>query len=101
MLPGKVVHINEDSSKSRYGIYIVLSHKEGGLNFYSLYAHLDSVHDVIRLNHFIKEGTRIGRMGNSVGGYEIPESRAHLHFEIGVQLSDNFQSWFKSQSFEN
>ena len=23
-----------------------------------------------------------------------------LHFELGVQLSDNFQSWFKSQSFE-
>ena len=39
-------------------------------------------------------------MGNSAGGYEIPESRAHLHFEIGVQLSDNFQSWYKAQSFE-
>lgn len=100
VLPGKVVHINEDSSKSRYGIYIVLSHKDGGLNFYSLYAHLDSVDDGIRLNHFIKEGTRLGRMGNSAGGYEIPESRAHLHFEIGVQLSDNFQSWYKAQSFE-
>tara|TARA_B100001093_G_scaffold65503_1_gene55423 strand:- start:1795 stop:2790 length:996 start_codon:yes stop_codon:yes gene_type:complete len=100
VLPGKVVHVNEDSSKSSFGIYIVLSHKTGGLNFYSLYAHLDSVDNGISLNHFIKEGTRLGRMGNTAGGYKIPESRAHLHFEIGVQLSDNFQSWFKSQSFK-
>ena len=100
VLPGQVVHINEDSSKSSYGIYVVLSHKAVGLNFYSLYAHLDSLDEGIRLNHFIKEGSRLGRMGNSAGGYPIPESRAHLHFEIGFQLSDNFQSWFKSQSFE-
>ena len=38
VLPGQVVHINEDSSKSSYGIYVVLSHKAVGLNFYSLYA---------------------------------------------------------------
>ena len=100
VLPGKVVHINEDSSKSRYGIYVVLLHKEGGFNFYSLYAHLDSIDHKLRLNHSIREGARLGRMGNSSGGYTIPKSRAHLHFEIGIQLSDNFQSWFKSQSYE-
>lgn len=100
VLPGKVVHINEDSSKSRYGLYVVLSHKENALNYYTLYAHLDSIDDDIHLNHFVGEGTRLGRMGNTAGGYTIPKNRAHLHFEIGMQLSDNFQAWFKSQSYK-
>ncbi len=100
VLPAKVVHINEDSSKSRYGCYVVLLHEEVGLNFYTLYAHLDTIDDKVRLNHLVSEGARLGRMGNTAGGYTIPEKRAHLHFEIGIQLTDDFQSWFKSQSYE-
>jgi hypothetical protein len=100
VLPGKVVYINENSNQSKYGLYVVLLHKEAGLKFYSLYAHLDSIDGGLRINHFVAEGDRLGRMGNSAGGYTIPKNRAHLHFEIGLQLSDNFQSWFKSQSYE-
>lgn len=100
VLSGKVVHINDDSSKSRYGKYVVLLHKQEGCKFYSLYAHLNSIDDGVRLNHFVSEGTRLGQMGNSSGGYTIPKSRAHLHFEIGMQLTNNFQSWFKSQDYE-
>ena len=100
VLPGKVVHINEDSSKSRYGRYVVLLHKDVGLNFYTLYAHLDTIDYKVRLNHFVGEGERLGQMGNTAGGYPIPEKRAHLHFEIGIQLTDDFQSWFKSQPYE-
>lgn len=100
VLPGKVVHINKDSSKSRYGRYVVLLHKDVGLNFYSLYAHLDTIDDKVRLNHFVSEGARLGGMGNTAGGYSIPKKRAHLHFEIGIQLTDDFQSWFKSQSYK-
>ena len=50
-------------------------------------------------------------MGNSAGGYEIPEIRAHLHFEIGVQLSIIFslgirhnlrnQNWHKNWNGKN
>jgi hypothetical protein len=100
VLPGKVVYVNENSHQSKYGLYVVLLHKEAGLKFYSLYAHLDSIDDGVRLNHLVEEGARLGRMGNTAGGYIIPKKRAHLHFEIGLQLSDNFQSWFKSQSYE-
>lgn len=100
VLPGKVVYINEDASKSKYGLYVVLLHEEAGLSFYSLYAHLHSFADDLRLNHFVSEGARLGRMGNTAGGYTIPRKRAHLHFEIGVQLTNNFQSWFKSQSYK-
>ena len=38
-------------------------------------------------------------MGRSAGGYAIPKDRAHVHFEIGLKLSDNFDSWFTWKKF--
>ena len=37
-------------------------------------------------------------MGNSAS-YRIPLNRSHLHFEIGLRLTDNFQSWYNLKKF--
>ena len=31
----------------------------------------------------------------------IPHSRAHLHFEVGLRLTDNFQSWYDKKDFKS
>jgi hypothetical protein len=38
-------------------------------------------------------------MGRSAGGYAIPKERAHLHFEIGLMLTRDFQSWYGRRKF--
>ena len=43
----------------------------------------------------------LGVMGRSAAGYHIPKSRAHLHFELALKLSDQFQVWFDRQKFES
>lgn len=100
VLPGEVVYMNEDPSRSRYGRYAVISHREKGVSFYSLYAHLHSFDASVQLGVSLKEGQPIGRMGRSAGGYTIPKERAHLHFELGVKLSDQFQKWYDAEGFE-
>lgn len=99
VMPGRVIYINRSESKSGYGRYIVLVHRLEGLMFYTLYAHLHSVDPRIELGMELAEGTRIGRMGRSAGGYSIPKERAHLHFEIGLRYTQEFQSWYDDQSF--
>ena len=42
---GSIVHINHNTAASNYGKYIVVAHKANGVPFYTLYAHLRSVHD--------------------------------------------------------
>lgn len=99
VLPGRVIYMNDTESKSGYGRYIVLLHRLEGLMFYSLYAHLHSVNPRIILGMELSEGTNIGRMGRTAGGYTIPKERAHLHFEIGLRYTQQFQSWYDKQSF--
>ncbi len=99
VLPGRVAYINRSEGKSGYGCYIVLLHGSGGLMFYSLYAHLQSVDPRIQLGMELAEGAIIGRMGRTAGGYSIPKERAHLHFEIGLRYTQQFQYWYDRQSF--
>ncbi|HWH90309.1 MAG TPA: M23 family metallopeptidase, partial [Candidatus Binatia bacterium] len=40
---GKVVHVNSVPGHSNYGKYIVIEHRWGGSNYYSLYGHLSSL----------------------------------------------------------
>ena len=44
---------------------------------------MHSIDKDLYIGKFIEEGTIIGRMGRSAGGYIIPKSKSHLHFEIG------------------
>ena len=98
-MPGRVVHINTVSGHSSYGRYIVLEHPGLHPGVYSLYAHLADVSPGLKVGQSVVSGERIGTLGRSAGGYTIPRSRAHLHFEIGVRLSDTFQEWVDEQEF--
>ena len=100
VLSGQIVYINNKPGRSNYGNYIVLKHREPGLKFYTLYAHLASVSNTLKLNQFVNKGTLLGTMGNT-SNFKIPMHLAHLHFEIGLRLGSNasFLKWYQLQKF--
>ena len=99
-LPGRVVYINSNPGLSTYGRYLVLEHKEQGLIFYSLYAHLSQIQKKLHPGVFVHRGEIIGQMGHSSCS-PIPKNRAHLHFEIGMKIGSktSFETWYISQHF--
>lgn len=100
-LSGRVVHVNRQAEKSSYGLYVVIEHRNERPVVYSLYAHLANIAPGIEPEAAVEAGTRLGTMGESSGGYTIPIERAHLHFEIGLRLSDDFQAWYDRQDFKD
>lgn len=98
VLPGKVVHASRVSGHSSYGRYVVIEHDGEVPAYHTLYAHLASVADGMMPGARVEAGTVIGIMGRSAS-YSIPRERAHLHFEIGFRLSDDFQAWYDQQKF--
>jgi len=99
VLPGRVVHVNRMAAYSSYGRYVVVEHDGEALAFHTLYAHLASVGDGIVFGARVESGTVLGVMGRSAAGYSIPKARAHLHFEIGLRLTDDFQAWYDRQKY--
>ncbi|AWT60578.1 MAG: hypothetical protein DF168_01793 [Candidatus Moanabacter tarae] len=100
VMDGEVVHVNDIPGNSRYGRYIVVEHTNLNPAVYTLYAHLSEVSPVVEIGMTLEAGAVIGRMGHSSGGYTIPSQRAHLHFEMGLMLSGNFQKWYDLQNFK-
>ena len=98
-LPGRVVYINKSLGRSSYGRYVVLEHTDQDIAVYSLYAHLARIDVRLQAGEWVGGGERIGTMGRSAGGYSIPKSRAHLHFEIGVRKSQTFDDWYDWKAF--
>ena len=96
-LAGVVRHINANAGDSSYGRYVVLEHPGQAPAVYSLYAHLARVALGLRVGDRVSAGQVIGTVGHSSGGYMIPHDRAHLHFEIGVAVTQNFQAWHERQ----
>ncbi|MDX2112090.1 MAG: M23 family metallopeptidase [Verrucomicrobiota bacterium] len=96
---GKVVHVARNAGSSSYGKYVVVEHTGAKPTVYSLYAHLAAVDDTIRTGVIVPMGASLGKMGHTAGGYSIPRDRAHLHLEIGLRLTTNFQSWYDRQGF--
>ncbi len=99
VMPGRVAYINKVGGKSSYGIYVILEHIKQKPRIYSLYAHLHSVESGISIGRNLASGQVIGLMGHTAST-GIPVSRAHLHFEIGLRLTDNFQTWYNQQKFK-
>lgn len=87
---GKVVHINLSGGHSNYGRYVVIEHRWAGSNYYSLYGHLSSI--TIQAGDKIQRGQQIGVMGHT--GEGVNQARAHLHLELNLLLSREFQSWY-------
>lgn len=90
--PGRVVHVAKIPSQSNYGRYIVLEHDWDQSPFYSLYAHLASTS--VEVGDFVTAGHPVGRLGYTGAG--IDKRRAHLHLEVNLLWSSNFQRWYDS-----
>ncbi|MFT4901689.1 MAG: murein DD-endopeptidase MepM/ murein hydrolase activator NlpD [Lentimonas sp.] len=99
VLPGRVVHVNATAGYSSYGRYVVVLHDGEAPAYHTLYAHLASVAEDIKPGARVAAGTPLGVMGRSAAGYVIPTQRAHLHFEIGFKLTDDFQAWYDRQKY--
>ncbi len=89
---GKVAHVNSVSGYSNYGKYIVIEHRWGGSNYYSLYGHLSSIG--VQPGDTVKHGQRIAVMGYT--GTGLNRERAHLHLELNLMLSREFESWYNA-----
>lgn len=97
-MDGVVRHVALRPGESNYGRYIVIEHPGLSPAVYTLYAHLARVEPGIRPGTTVKAGQVLGVMGHSSSG-SIPRDRAHLHFEIGLRVSDNFDLWYHSKKF--
>jgi peptidoglycan LD-endopeptidase LytH len=98
-MSGVVRHINASPGASSYGRYIVLEHPAVEPAVYTLYAHVSAIAPGLRVGERVTRGQTIATMGHSSGGYTIPRERSHLHFEIGVMMTRNFQSWYDRRKF--
>jgi peptidoglycan LD-endopeptidase LytH len=93
---GTVAYCNSKAALSNYGKYVVLRHRIDGLEVFSLYAHLSEIRSGLRPGQTVKAGQVIGTMGRTSNTRQgISKDRAHLHFEIGLLVHDNFPAWYK------
>ena len=87
---GKVVHISPVPGYSNYGKYIVVEHRWDGSNYYSLYGHLSSI--AVQPGETVRGGQYIAVMGHT--GTGINRERAHLHLELDLMFSRQFEAWY-------
>jgi len=99
VLPGVVRYINLVPGNSEYGRYVVIEHTGATPAVYSLYGHLSAVQPELRAGATVARGQRIATMGRSSSTIAIPKAQAHVHFELGVRLTDNFRPWYDSKKF--
>ncbi|WP_245844272.1 M23 family metallopeptidase [Nibricoccus aquaticus] len=98
-MSGVVRHISRQAGNSSYGRYIVIEHPDQLPGVFTLYAHLASIAPGLSVGAKVERGQEIAVMGRSASGYAIPKDRAHLHFEIGVMLTRDFQGWYNFKKF--
>ncbi|MDR2735831.1 MAG: M23 family metallopeptidase [Puniceicoccales bacterium] len=93
---GVVAYINNQTSNSSYGKYVIVEHSCLDIKICSLYAHLSKIQDNIKQGSPIKCGQSIGTIGTTSNVFKIDKNLAHLHFEIDLQLGnrDSFQNWY-------
>jgi murein DD-endopeptidase MepM/ murein hydrolase activator NlpD len=98
-MDGVIRNISSRPGESSYGRYIVIEHPGVAPAVYTLYAHLARIEPGLFEGATVKRGQVLGTMGHSSGGYTIPVDRSHLHFEIGLMLSQDFPSWYTWKKF--
>ncbi len=86
---GKVVHTNSVAGYSNYGRYVVVEHDWDGSPYYSLYGHLSSIS--VKPGQHVQKGDVLAIMGYT--GVGLNRERAHLHLELNLLLSHNFEAW--------
>ena len=98
-MAGVIRYVNPRPGDSNYGRYIVIEHPDLVPAVYTLYAHLARIEPGIRPGVSVQAGQVIGLMGRSEGSLAIPKERAHMHFEIGLRVCDNFDAWYRLRGF--
>ncbi|MEA3211656.1 MAG: murein DD-endopeptidase [Chthoniobacter sp.] len=88
---GRVVHASNVPGYSNYGRFVVIEHQWDGCPYYSLYAHLNSLS--VSVGQRVAQGDALGRLGYTGDG--IDRRRAHVHFEVNLILSHDFERWHK------
>jgi len=86
---GTVVHVSAEAGASNYGKYVVLEHRIEGSPIYTLYAHLATID--VAPGQAVRQGDVLGRLGYTGAGIDRP--RAHVHFEVAILMSRNFEPW--------
>jgi len=89
---GVVVHTSLVAGFSNYGRYVVVEHKWDGCNYYSLYGHLSSIQ--VHVGQHVQPRDQLGVMGHT--GEGLNQVRAHLHLELNLMLSRQFEPWYDS-----
>lgn len=89
---GTVVHVSANPRNSNYGNYVVVRHRWGECDYYSLYAHLNRIE--VQIGSHVDKGTLLGQLGFT--GTGIDQRRAHLHLEIDLLLNPNFEEWHQT-----
>ncbi len=92
-MPGRVAFTNAVAGSSDYGRYVVLVHPTADVPIYTLYAHLASIDPATIVGREVSAGTVLAVMGRSAN-HTIGLEQAHMHFEMGVRLSNDFDSWY-------
>jgi murein DD-endopeptidase MepM/ murein hydrolase activator NlpD len=98
-MAGVVRHISANPGGSNYGRYVVLEHPEVSPPVYTLYAHLARIAPGLAVGGRVARSQVLGTMGHSSGATPIPVARSHVHFEIGVMMTRDFQSWYERRKF--
>ena len=88
---GRVVHASMVSGRSNYGKYVVVEHDWDGSKVVSLYAHLAEI--TVAPGDPVRTGSVLGRMGYTGAG--LNRTRAHVHLEIGLVMSEHYSGWHK------
>jgi hypothetical protein len=86
---GTVVHTNLTAGHSNYGKYVVVEHRWDGCNYYSLYGHLSSIQ--VHVGQRVQQRDQLGVLGHTGDG--LNQTRAHLHLELNLMLSRQFEAW--------
>lgn len=89
---GVVVHTSLVSGFSNYGRYVVVEHRWDGCSYYSLYGHLSSIQ--VHVGQHVQQRDQLGVMGHT--GEGLDRTRAHLHLELNLMLSRQFEAWHDS-----
>ena len=100
-MAGVVRHINSSPGESNYGRYVVVEHVDAKPAIYSLYAHLARIAPGLRVGDRVTRSQVLGTMGHSTGATPIPVARAHVHFELGVMVTQDFQAWYDRMKYGN
>lgn len=89
---GVVAYVNPSASRSNYGKYVVVRHDWAGYgSFYSLYAHLASTS--AEIGQQVSPSSVLGILGSTGAG--LNNSRAHVHLELNIMLSERFDDWMR------